>query len=67
MLEFVQTVKDSAGEAAVSVFADAEKGHTVYVTHSGALYVAESEKKGGKTRAAGFALGADGCRGCEGC
>ncbi len=67
MLEFLKSVKADDGTVSVSVFTDAEKGHTVYVTHTGAIVIAESEKKGTKTRAAGFAIGVDNCTGCEGC
>lgn len=59
MLEYERTVRAPEGEAAVSVFVDSEKGHTVYLSHTGQIAVAECEPKGGRVRAAGFAVSGD--------
>lgn len=69
MLEFDRTVAVPEGDAAVNVFVDKEKGHVVYLSHTGALVVMDSDKvKNARTRAAGFAIGdSGGCGGCNGC
>ena len=68
MLEYEQTAVTPDGSAKVNVFVDKDKGHVVYVSHEGTMVVVENNKtKDGRTRAAGFAIGADGCGGCDGC
>lgn len=66
MLEFAKAVKVPDSDAAVYVFSDAEKGHIVYLSHTGAMTVVEKEKSS-KVRAAGFMVGTDECSGCSGC
>jgi hypothetical protein len=68
MLKFEQMVKAPERDAAVYVFIDAEKGHTLYLSHTGMMTVIEAEKsKSGTMRAAGFVVGQSGCSGCDGC
>ncbi len=69
MLEFERTVTVPGGEAAVNVFADKEKGHVVYLSHTGTLVVVDDGKvRDGRTRAAGFTIASSSsCSGCDGC
>jgi hypothetical protein len=66
MLELDRVVKGPDSEAAIYVFTDTEKGHTVYMSHTGVMTVIEKEGSG-KVRAAGFMLGSDECSSCSGC
>lgn len=66
MLELERVVRVPDSEAAIYVFTDIEKGHTVYMSHTGVMTVLEKEKSS-KVRAAGFMLGADECSSCSGC
>ncbi len=68
MLEFERTVPVPGGDAAVNVFVDEEKGHVVYLSHTGTLVVVDEGKvRDGRTRAAGFVVADSGCQGCDGC
>ncbi len=68
MLEFERTVTVPGGEAAVNVFADKEKGHVVYLSHTGTMVVVEDGKaRDGRTRAAGFTMAGSSCSSCDGC
>ena len=44
MLEFERAVQAPDEKAAVYVFVDKEKGHTVYVSHTGSMTVVEQDK-----------------------
>lgn len=67
MLNFAKAVQADNLEVAVYVFVDAEKGHTVYVSHNGSMTVVEDDKKTkGTQRAAGFLVNND-CSDCNGC
>lgn len=68
MLEFERTVAIPGREEAVHVFVDAEKGHVVYLSHTGMLNVVEKEQvKNSKVRAAGFAAVQSSRSDCSGC
>lgn len=68
MLEFERTVKAPDSNVAVHVFIDPEKGHTVYLSHTGMITVIEQEKsKSSKVRAVGFATVGSDCSSCNGC
>lgn len=69
MLTFKQVAQNPEGTAAIYVFTDEEKGHTVYLSQSGQLFVVEAENHpNSKTRAAGFAVGnSSSCSDCDGC
>jgi len=66
IFERVVTVPDS--EVALYVFTDSEKGHTVYLSHTGTMNVLDQTKsKTGNIRAAGFMAGDQNCTDCNGC
>lgn len=68
MLEFEEIAATPDGSAKVNVFVDKDKGHVVYISHTGTMVVVDNNKtKDGRTRAAGFAMAADGCSSCDGC
>lgn len=68
MLEFEKTAAAPEGGATVHVFVDKDKGHVVYLSHTGNIMVVDNNKvKDNRTRAAGFAVAADGCGSCDGC
>ncbi len=68
MLEFERTVTAPGGDAAVNVFTDTEKGHVVYLSHTGTMVVVDNAKvKDGRTRAAGFMVASSSCGSCDGC
>ena len=70
MLEYKASVKVPGDDkAAVNVFCDDEKGHTIYLSHSGTMVVVENDKSKNnqKTKAAGFSVAADTCNSCNGC
>lgn len=68
MLGFECVVKASDNDVAVYVFTDPEKGHTVYLSHTGMMSVVEAEqKKSARVKAAGFAIADSSCSSCNGC
>jgi len=68
MLIFEREVKVPDSNVAVYVFADTEKGHTVYLSHTGMISVVEADRaNGAKVRAAGFAISGSDCSNCNGC
>lgn len=68
MLKFTDKVEAPDGGAAVYVFSDLEKGHTVYLTCTGMLTVVEEDKaKKKNARIAGFTIDDDECGNCGGC
>ena len=70
MLEFITSVMVPGNDkVAVNVFCDKEKGHTIYLSHTGALVVVETDRAKGsqQIKAAGFSVAADSCNSCDGC
>jgi hypothetical protein len=68
MLRFEEKIAATDSDAAVYVFFDKEKGHTVYLSHTGMLTVVEDDKPKNKSaRAVGFSAGGSDCSSCDGC
>lgn len=68
MLKFADKVEAPGSDAAVYVFTDSEKGHTVYLSYTGMLTVVEEDKaKNRSSRMVGFTVGSSDCGNCDGC